>query len=151
MRVHVCTALRPLLQVYLLDAVLRLAAHHVLLLLMPAVIASTATVRQRHGDALNLQKTDKTVRVESLMLLRDKLLLLVLILVGHCRARVELRLLDYQRGRLRTVSHQRHLLELLRLLLGIALAPSELRMTKQPHLLWCNRYPLPYLWIPYRR
>ena len=93
MRVHVCTALRPLLQVYLLDAVLRLAAHH--MLLMPAVVAST-TVRQSHGDALNLQKTDETVRVESLMLLRDKLLLLVvLILVGHCRARVELGLLDY--------------------------------------------------------
>jgi hypothetical protein len=114
MRVHVCTALRPLLQMYLLDAVLRLAAHH-MLLLMPAVVASTAaTVRQRHGDTLNLQKADETVRVESLMLLRDKLLLLVvLILVGHCRARVELGLLDYQRGRLRTVSHQRHLLELL--------------------------------------
>jgi len=54
MRWQMRTALRPLLQVYLLDAVMRLTQHHLLMVVMVAVAATTTTlIRQCHGHPLN--------------------------------------------------------------------------------------------------
>ena len=106
MLVQVCTALRSLLQVYLLHTVRRVTHHKLLLslLLMTApVVVSTSGPWQSHGDSLNLQEADKAVGVhESLTPTLDysSSILLLFVLIGDGRACVELGLLDHQRGRL---------------------------------------------------
>ena len=112
-------ALRSLLQVYLLDAVLRLSQHvvtvvlvHLLLLLHHHLLL----LRHCHGDSLNFQEADEAVGVD------DPLLLLVL--VGHGRPRVQLRLLDDQGLGAVRQHHWRHLLLLLQL--DSTLTASEL-------------------------